>query len=275
MKKLVALLVSIMVLCTCAAVSAEVQLGQSDYAAHGTKCFSVLTVAVDDGVIVDALIDEFQMMDAAAATAVPNSEPMFPDEFAAGKVLASKRANAALYSTNMANNAGATLPLDVSYDSIEKFVIGKTVMELADAIAPFTEETKADAIAMVDAVSSCTLADTYGYLSGLLDAAKKVTGCYTLYNVTGETLKEITLTNNTTGEVKTVATDVAADAVVPAMFTAPAGTVLTLSFTTEGGYTGTFDKLHIETAPISLLAESAVDAETHPTMISFSAPEAK
>lgn len=274
MKKIVALLVAAMMLCACVAASADVKIGQVDYAAHGNKCFAVLTVAVNDGVIVDAHIDEFQMMDAAAATAVPNSEPMFPDEFAAGKVLASKRANAELYSANMADHAGATLALNVSYDSIEKFVTGKTVAELAAIVAEFGENKEA-AIAAVDAVSSCTLADTLGYLSGLLAAAKNVTGVYTLTNATGETVKEVTLTNNTTGEVKTVAADMAADATEIAMYTASAGTMLTLTFTTESGYVGTFGTLAIETAPIWLLPESAVDAESHPTMITFRAPAAE
>ena len=100
-------------------------------------------------------------------------------------------------------------------------------------------------------------------------------GYYTLYNVTGETLTEISLTNNDTGEKTVVATDVAADAVIDATYMAVEGTHLTFAFTTESGYTGHFDNLAIETAPISMLAESAVDAETHPTMIDFFAPAAE
>lgn len=44
----------------------------------------------------------------------------------------------------------------------------------------------------------------------------------------------------------------------------------TIEFTTESGYTGSFDNLSYETAPISLLAE---DAKTGPTGISLTAPE--
>lgn len=273
MKKIVALLVAAMMLFACAAATADTQIGQSICAAHGTKCFSVLTVAVEDGVIVDAYIDEFQMMDAAAATPVANSEPMFPDEFAAGKVLASKRANAELYSENMKNNAGATLPLNVSYDSIEKFVIGKTVAELADIVAGFGED-KVAAQQAVDAVSSCTLADTLGYMTGLLNAAKTVTGVYTVTNSTGEAV-ELKIKNNTTGEETVINAEMAADATETVMFTAEKGTMLTLTFKTAGGYEGHFDTLAIETAPIWLLPESAVDAETHPTMITFRAPAAE
>ena len=44
----------------------------------------------------------------------------------------------------------------------------------------------------------------------------------------------------------------------------------TIEFTTESGYTGSFDNLSYESAPISLLAE---DAKTGPTGISLTAPE--
>ena len=45
MKKFLALLLSIMLLST--AALAEVKIGQVEYAAHGTSCFAVLTVAMD------------------------------------------------------------------------------------------------------------------------------------------------------------------------------------------------------------------------------------
>ena len=45
MKKFFALLLSIMLLST--AALAEVKIGQVEYAAHGTSCFAVLTVAMD------------------------------------------------------------------------------------------------------------------------------------------------------------------------------------------------------------------------------------
>jgi uncharacterized protein (DUF736 family) len=46
---------------------------------------------------------------------------------------------------------------------------------------------------------------------------------------------------------------------------------LTLEFTTNSGYTGKFETLHIETAPISLIAE---DAMTGSTQIAFAASSA-
>lgn len=46
MKKFVALLLAALLLCTTAAY-AEVKIGQVEYAAHGTSCFAVMTVALD------------------------------------------------------------------------------------------------------------------------------------------------------------------------------------------------------------------------------------
>ena len=156
MKKFFALLLSIMLLST--AALAEVKIGQVEYAAHGTSCFAVLTVAMDGDTIVAAHIDEFQFMDAATAEGVPNSDASFGQNYPEGKVLASKVVNDGLYSTNMTTKAGATTPLGVSYNAIEAFVTGKTIAELEAAIEGKTKEE------MVDAVSSSTLVDTLGYV---------------------------------------------------------------------------------------------------------------
>ena len=83
------------------------------------------------------------------------------------EVLYSKRVNAEAYSANMAG-AGSTVALDVNYDLIQDFCIGKTVAELEAVVAGFGE----DKTAAVDAVSGATLVDTLGYLQGLLAAAK-------------------------------------------------------------------------------------------------------
>ena len=141
----------------------EVKLGQVQYAAHGTKCFAVMTVALMGDVIVAAYIDEYQV--GAGMVGVPNSENGFGG-FTDGKVLYSKRVNAEAYSANM-QKSGSTVPLDVNYDLIQNFVVGKTVAELETIINGF-----ADAQAAIDAVSGATLVDTLGYLQGLLAAAK-------------------------------------------------------------------------------------------------------
>ena len=132
MKKFFALLLSIMLLST--AALAEVKIGQVEYAAHGTSCFAVLTVAMDGDTIVAAHIDEFQFMDAATAEGVPNSDASFGQNYPEGKVLASKVVNDGLYSTNMTTKAGATTPLGVSYNAIEAFVTGKTIAENLEGV---------------------------------------------------------------------------------------------------------------------------------------------
>ena len=166
MKKLLtASLAALMALCLVlpALAEGEVTIGQALYAAHGTKCFAVLTVAMQDGVVADAYIDEFQFMTAGEAVGVPNSEADFGQSYPEGKVLASKRENAELYSSNMAA-AGSTVALDVNYAAIEDFVTGKTIEELEAAVEGKTAEE------MVDAVAGCTLVDTLGYVSGLIEA---------------------------------------------------------------------------------------------------------
>lgn len=271
MKKFLALLLSIMLLST--AALAEVKIGQVEYAAHGTSCFAVLTVAMDGDTIVAAHIDEFQFMDAATAEGVPNSDASFGQNYPEGKVLASKVVNNGLYSTNMTTKAGATTPLGVSYNAIEAFVTGKTIAELEAAIEGKTKEE------MVDAVSSSTLVDTLGYVQGLLAAAKAAnnqTGYYTVYNKTGETVKEVSITINATGEKFVMATDVPADAMKVIVFSMDGAleghNALTFAFTTESGYEGSFATLSVETAPITMLS---ADAMTGATQISFFAPAAE
>ncbi|MBR5547217.1 MAG: hypothetical protein IKU70_09610 [Clostridia bacterium] len=165
MKKILSVVIAAMLLvCMMAPALAEVKLGQSIFAAHGTKCFAVITVAMDGDKIADAHIDEFQMMAADTSIAVPNSAVMIEVE---GKVLGSKRQNAAAYSENM-KKAGSTVAIDANYDIIEAYVVGKTVADLEAELAGKTAEE------MVDAVAGCTLVDTLGYLNGILEAAKNV-----------------------------------------------------------------------------------------------------
>ena len=167
MKKFLALLLVACMLLPFAAMAEEtpaIKIGQVQWGAHGTKCFAVMTVVLQGDVIVAAHIDEYQV--GAGMVGVPNSENGFGG-FADGKVLYSKRVNAEAYSTNM-QKAGSTVALDVNYDLIQAFCIGKTVAELELAIVGFGGEAQA----AIDAVSGATLADTLGYLQGLLAAAK-------------------------------------------------------------------------------------------------------
>ena len=184
MKKVLSLLLVVCMMIPVFALAEEasaVVIGQTQYAAHGTKCFAVLTVAmegdtivaahIDDGVafhrdtIVAAHIDEYQFMSAETSVGVPNSDADFGTNFPEGMVLASKRVNNEAYSANMAG-AGSTVALADNYAAIEAFVTGKTVADLEAEIEGKTAED------MVDAVSGCTLVDTLGYVQGLIEAAK-------------------------------------------------------------------------------------------------------
>lgn len=280
MKKGIALLLTVlMLLCSAAALAeGEVVLGQVDYAAHGAGCFAVITVALQDDVILAAKIDEFQFIndrEDLKAVGVPNSDASFGESYPEGKVLGSKRTNNELYSLNM-QRAGSTVQIAANYDAIEAFAKGKTIAELEAFVNGYTAETKAEAI---DAVTGATTADTWGYLNGILAAAKaatNVTGTYTFYNKTGETVTELYLIDNLTGEkgVNYAVNGFAADAkcVITRTVTAEekeAGYSMTVAFKTESGYEAQFATLHIEVVPITLLA---ADAMTGATAISFSAP---
>ena len=280
MKKAIALILSLMLVLALGASFAEgeIVLGQVDYAAHGAGCFAVITVALQDDVILAAKIDEFQFIndrEDLKAVGVPNSDASFGENYPEGKVLGSKRVNSDLYSLNM-QRAGSTVQIAANFDAIEAFAKGKTIAELEAVVNGYTEETKAD---VIDAVTGATTADTWGYLKGILaaaKAAKSATGTYTFYNKTGETITELYLINNLTGiqgpnyagsgfapDAKYVITrTVSAEAV-------EAGYSMTVSFKTESGYEAKFETLHIETAPITLLAQ---DALTGATPISFQAP---
>ena len=283
MKKLLAVLLAAMLVLTAAAAFAEgeIKLGQVDYAAHGTGCFAVITAAVQDDVIVAAKIDEFQFIgdrEDLAAVGVPNSDGSFGQSYPEGKVLGSKRVNNELYSLNM-QRAGSTVQIAANYDAIEAFATGKTIAELEAFVNGYTAETKAEAI---DAVAGATTADTWGYLQGILAAAKAAlnpTGTYTVYNTTGETVTELYLIDNLTGEkgVNYAVNGFAADACWTITRTITpeekeAGYSMTLYFKTEGGYEGSFATLHIEVAPIYLLS---ADGMTGATQISFRAPAAE
>ena len=168
MKKFLALLLVACMMLPFAALAEEapaVKLGQVQWAAHGTKCFAVITVAVQGDTILAAYIDEFQFMAEGTVVGVPNSDQGFGDSYPEGKVLMSKRVNSDVYSASMAN-AGSTVALADNYAFIEAYVAGMTITELEAAIEGKTAEEA------VDAVSGATLVDTLGYLQGILAAAK-------------------------------------------------------------------------------------------------------
>ena len=102
-------------------------------------------------------------------------------------------------------------------------------------------------------------------------------GSYTIYNVTGEKVTSLSVTDNKSGESYDnilPAEGLAADEVYDLTLKLPkdedGNHRFTLKFVTESGYEGSFGTLSIETAPISLLS---ADAMTGATMISFSVPK--
>ena len=145
-------------------IEGGVQLGLAYAAAHGTKCFTEAYAAVQGDVIVAAYVDEFQFVaDDAGLEVVPNSDKGFGESYAEGQALASKRVVADYYSALMADHAGSTVRIDDNYDAIQTFAVGKTIAEV---------ESVAAGEGAVDAVSGATLADTAGYLSAIVQAAK-------------------------------------------------------------------------------------------------------
>ena len=90
MKKLfIALIAMLLVLagCTGGASEKEIKLHRSYEAAHGDKAFTRVVVALDGDKILDVAIDEFQVFDAGAMTAVPNTDGAFGAGFAAGRAV--------------------------------------------------------------------------------------------------------------------------------------------------------------------------------------------
>ena len=280
MKKFAALVLSLVLLLSVSVSLAEgeILLGQVDFAAHGDRSFAVITVALQDDVIVAAKIDEFQFMSDSGdlkAIGVPNSDGAFGQTYPEGQVLGSKRVNSDLYSLNM-QRAGSTVQIAANFNAIEAFAKGKTIAELEEIVNGYTDETKAN---FVDTVTGATAQDSWGYTKGILAAAKAAkasVGTYTFYNKTGENVTELYLIDNLTGEKGTnyAVNGFAPDAKCVITRTASAeeieaGYSMTVSFKTEGGYEAQFATLHIEEAPVTLLAQ---DAMTGATAISFFAP---
>lgn len=148
-------------------IEGGLQIGQAYGAAHGTSCFTEAVAVVKDDVIIAAYLDDFQFMDASAGvTGVPNSDGDLQASYVEGKLLCSKRVNAEYYSQMMAKNAGSTVAINVNYDAIQSFVVGKTIEEL-EALS-----MSGDTAGVVDLVSGATLADTANYLGVIAKAAR-------------------------------------------------------------------------------------------------------
>ncbi len=142
------------------------KIGQTNFAAHGTKAFALVTAVVSGDEIVDAYLDEFQYMNADSAQGIVNSEGM-ADNIVEGKVLASKVENNESYSKTIAEKAGSTVMYADNFAAIQNFVKGKKISELEDLVNNKTNEE------VTDAVTGATLVDTSGYIKAILEAAKQ------------------------------------------------------------------------------------------------------
>lgn len=169
MKKMISILLTLtlvfaLVGCSGGGKATNLQIGQVDFAAHGSRSFSITTVLLEGDKIVDVFIDEYQYLSADTTTGVPNSDAGFGGNYAEGVVLGSKRVNDAAYSQGMAEKAEATITIAKNLDAIQDFARGKTISEVEELVAKGDEA--------VDAVSGCTLVDTAGYADSIVAAAK-------------------------------------------------------------------------------------------------------
>lgn len=169
MKKFLSLLLVVCLLLPAAALAETapvIKIGQALCSPNGTQAFAVITVVLQDNVIIAAYIDEFQFMAAEGNVAVPSSEGTLGQSYPEGQVLASKRVNNESYSAMMTAYADSTVTIADNYDAIQAFVVGKTAAELEALISVATGTD------LVDAISGATLTATPGYLQGIVDAAK-------------------------------------------------------------------------------------------------------
>ena len=86
MKKIIALLLALCMLLPVAALAEApiVKIGQVECSPNGTQAFAVITVVLQDDVIIAAYIDEFQFMAADGSIAVPSSEGTLGKGFVPG-----------------------------------------------------------------------------------------------------------------------------------------------------------------------------------------------
>ena len=114
--------------------TAELRIGQVEAAAHGDKCFAIVTAVIDgNDTIVASYIDEYQFL-STNEMGVPNSESFAESgAVAADKVLASKRVNDAYYS-EMMKKAGSTKNIAANFDEIQNYADGKTIAELEERL---------------------------------------------------------------------------------------------------------------------------------------------
>lgn len=165
------------------AAEGGIVLKQVYAAPHGDKSFASVVVAMQGDKILDAVIDEYQFVDAGDWKGVPNADGAFAEAFAEGKTLVSKRQDSEIYSQMMTEKTGSTVSIADNLDAIGDFAKGKTVAELEDTIKELEDLGEDGNVA--DVISGATLKDAGGYLGGIVKAVNEgheFTGAETLEN---------------------------------------------------------------------------------------------
>ena len=165
------------------AAEGGIVLKQVYAAPHGDKSFASVVVAMQGDKILDAVIDEYQFVDAGDWKGVPNADGAFAEAFAEGKTLVSKRQDSEIYSQMMTEKAGSTVSIADNLDAIGDFAKGKTVAELEDTIKELEDLGEDGNVA--DVISGATLKDAGGYLSSIVQAVNEgheFTGAESLEN---------------------------------------------------------------------------------------------
>jgi hypothetical protein len=134
--------------------------------------------------------------------------------------------------------------------------------------------TAASSAAASSVAASSAAASSEAAASSVLTGEQTAT--YTLYNTTGDTIKELYFYENGADKGENLAGDGMADgATLEVVQKADASVmdskVYTIEFVAADGNTYTFDTLHFETVPVSLLS---ADAAAGATPIAFSEPQA-
>ncbi|QBO37221.1 hypothetical protein EQG49_12520 [Periweissella cryptocerci] len=147
----------------------KVKMGYALSAPHGTQSFGISTVAMVNGKVGAVYSDEFQFVAKSGkealkgAISVPNSDKTFGKGFADGQTLISKETNDKAYSGLMKTIAKSTKDRAKSMNAIEAYTVGKSTDQILNGL------TKDNA---TKTISGSTLADTFGYVNGIVDAAK-------------------------------------------------------------------------------------------------------
>lgn len=153
------------------AAEGGIVLKQIYAAPHGDKSFASVVVAMQGDKILDAVIDEYQFVDAGEWKGVPNADGAFAEAFAEGKTLVSKRQDSELYSKMMAEKAGSTVSIADNLDAIGDFAKGKTTAELEETIKEL--EGLGEDGNVADVITGATLKDAGGYLGAIVQAANE------------------------------------------------------------------------------------------------------